>query len=215
MIINPTGADRPKSAVSSRSSCQRSSSKRPPNWGSHRIETLSLWPTVSQIGSPLSVRSLTFQCDGGTKEMGHKRTEPTKRRLGERPRAVEQGLVLEFPCWVSGAGAATPESRPARRKMIAHGPFGFAHGRFSTVGKRALESESPGGRHRIAPTLPTPSERPCPERSRGVGHPATKGLPHCGTQVWKVNWRPPQPGGRNHDSPAWSEAERWVRINLK
>ena len=36
----------------------------PARRGSRRVETLSLWLVVSQITSPLSVMTLTCQCDG-------------------------------------------------------------------------------------------------------------------------------------------------------
>jgi len=80
--------------------------------------------------------------------------------------------------------------------MIAHRPFSFVHGRFSNVSRRKKEkSESRGDGRGSLPPFANPRRKSLPRaQPKGWGI-RGKGLPHCGTPVWKVNWRHASPEG--------------------
>ncbi len=69
---------------------QRSSQRAParaPKMGSHRVETLSLWPAVSPISSPLSVTALTSQRDGWTQGSTTANSATNQLKIGRGARA--------------------------------------------------------------------------------------------------------------------------------
>src|SRR5271167_3211088 len=67
----------PNHPLASGSSCQRSSTPAPTKSGTHRVETLSLWPAVSRISAPLSVTALTSKGDAPADSP----TQPTEGRM--------------------------------------------------------------------------------------------------------------------------------------